>query len=155
MLFSRPSIHHHGPGVRQDYVPVLVEPAREARDETCVRSGLRFAESRNQALCVQCVVNENRVEELDVGPAEVCDGVLADVRNTEAKDHGDGQARVDELTCKRGLRRIVIVEVHLIGVHRQERKPGVVSRSDRSAQWVLIDIAHRKILEVSAVRANW
>ena len=58
---SGPSVHHHGPGVRQDCVAVLIEPACEARDETCMRSRLRCSKSRNQALCVQGVVNEDRV----------------------------------------------------------------------------------------------
>ena len=38
-----------------------------------------------------------------------------------------------KLATKLGLGRKVVVEMHLIGVHRQEREPGVVSRGDRSA----------------------
>ncbi|WP_345402244.1 hypothetical protein [Nonomuraea salmonea] len=49
-----------------------------------------------------------------------------------------------------GLGGEVGVEVVLVGVHRQEREPGVVGLADGAAHGVLVDVPDGEVLVVAA-----
>ena len=51
-------------------------------------------------------------------------------------------------------RGVLGVEVHLVGVHRQQREPGVVGLADGPAERVLVDVADVEVLEEPSVHLN-
>ncbi len=55
------------------------------------------------------------------------------------------------MTTEGGLLGVVVVEVHLIGVHGQQREPGIVGFGDRASEGVLVDLAFGKVFEVATL----
>ena len=56
----------------------------------------------------------------------------------------------DDALAELARLRVLGVEVHRVGVHRQQREPGVVGLADRAAGPVLVDVADLEVLVVAA-----
>jgi hypothetical protein len=89
------------------------------------------------------------MRQLDVGPAEVGDRLLADVGDAHADHQRHRERRGDDAAPELGLAAVLLVEMQRVGVHGQQREPDVVGLSDGAPGTVLVDIADREVLVVA------
>ena len=72
------------------------------------------------------------------------------VGDAHADHQRDGEGRADDAAAELAVLRVLLVEVHRMRVHRQQREPGVVGLGDGAAGAVLVDVADLEILVVAA-----
>src|SRR5690606_15466405 len=86
------------------------------------------------------------MRELHVVQAEVGERVLSDV--DDALPDGDRQRqRGDhERFAELRLSGVLRVEVRLVGVHAQQREPGVVGLADRATERMAVDVPDLEVL---------
>ena len=89
------------------------------------------------------------MRELDVGPAEVGDGLLAHVGDAHADHQRHRERRGDDAAAELGLAAVLLVEMQRVGVHGQEGEPDVVGLRDGAPGPVLVDIADREVLVIA------
>src|SRR5207248_3253807 len=118
-------------------------------DDALGRARLRLALCENLAFGIDRVADKDRRAQLDVGPAEIGDRLLADIGDAHPGDNRQGQAAVDDRPAELGFGGIGRIEMQRVLVHRQERKPSVVRLADRASGAVLVDIADREFLETA------
>src|SRR5436190_11784645 len=78
---------------------------------------------------------------------EVRERVLADVAHAHADGEREHERAVHETAAVLALAREVLVEMQRVGVHREEREPGIVEVADRPARPVLDELPDREVFE--------
>src|SRR5436190_4066309 len=89
------------------------------------------------------------MRELDVGPAEIGDRLLADVADAHARQQRHRERRGDDAAAELGVARILLVEVKRVLVHGEQGKPGVVGLRDGASRPMLVDVADREVLIIA------
>ena len=133
-----------------DDIAVLVAPGGAYGDHACRRPALRFPLVEDLRLAVKRVPGKQWMREADVLPAEVGDGLLADVGHAHAHQHRHRQGARDQWPPELACLGVFHVEVQRMGVHGQQGEPGVVGVRDGPAGAVFVDVTSLEILEVAA-----
>src|ERR1700709_1643552 len=100
----------------QRAVPLLAD--RAYGDEPLSRTGRRLALRQHLRFGVDGITDEHRRGDLDIVPAEIADGLLADVANAHAHHHRQRQAAIDKRSLELRLGRVLLVEMQRMLVHR-------------------------------------
>ena len=95
-------------------------------DDAGIGARFRLALAQHLALGIERVAGKHRMRELDVGPAEIGDRLLADVADAHADHQRHRERRGDDAAAELGVARVLLVEVQRVRVHGQQREPGVV-----------------------------
>src|SRR3546814_10790912 len=110
---------------------MIRRPPRSTRTDTLFpyttlfrsgRTGFGLTLVQNLALGIDRISVEYRRGQLDVGPAEIGDGLLAQVADAHPRDDGKGQRAVDQRLSELALRRVFGIEMQRVRVHRQQRR---------------------------------
>src|SRR5918999_3781225 len=128
---------------------MLIQSPRFHLDDANVGPGFRLALAQNKAFDMQCVTHEHRMVKPYPIPPEVRHRVLAHVANAHPQDQRKSEPGIYQRFSEFGSCRIVIVEMQLIRVHRQEREPDIVRLRDRSPEGKTIDVPHFEVLVVA------
>src|SRR5207249_12301868 len=129
-----PLSDHEDPVELDDRLASLVEPARTDPDESEPGPAARFADLGNLGLGVQRVSVEHRSGEADVLEAYL-ESVPARQVNEEARRNRDGQESVHDPPAEERFPRerpagVVLVEVDLVRVPREQSEPHIVRLCD-------------------------
>src|SRR3989442_12478523 len=130
-----PLADHEDPVEFDDGLASFVEPARPDPDESEAGPAAGFADLRDSGLGVQRVPVEDRTGEADVLQADL-EPVPARRVDEEARCNRDGQESVHDPSPEERFPRerpagVVLVEVNLVSVSRQEGEPHNVRLPDR------------------------
>ena len=89
---------------------------------------------------------KDRRHQPQVGPANVGDRLLADIRHANAGDNRQGR-QLSTTGRPNGQGRVNLIEVQRVLVHRQQRKPSIIGLADRAARAMFVNVADREILK--------
>src|SRR6266705_340361 len=129
-----PLADHEHPVEFDDGFASLVEPARPDPDESEAGPAAGFADLRDSGLRVQRVPVEDRAGEADVLQADL-EPVPARRVDEEARCNRDGQESVHDPPAEERFPRerpagVVLIEVYLVSVSRQQGAPHIVRLRD-------------------------
>src|ERR1700730_18594960 len=110
----------------------------------------RLALRKHLRLGVDRVSDEYGGGQLDVVPAEIADGFLADVAHAHSDDHRQRKTAIDQRSLELRLCGVLLVEMQGMGVHRQQREPRIVALGNGAAGTVFVDIADGEIVVIPA-----
>src|SRR3954469_1602503 len=149
-----PARHEHEPLELGDEHAVLVEHARVHLHRAAVGLRLRLALLEHLGLAEQRVAVEHRRRVLELLRGEIGDGLAADVGDAHPERQRVHERPDDDVAPLLRLRRVDVVDVQRVVVHRQQAEQVVVAFGDRLRRPVLVDVADFEVLEVAAVRVR-
>src|SRR4051812_2697276 len=130
---------------------VLGEHARVDLDRPAVGLRARLAQLEHLGLREQRVAVEDRRRVAELLGRQVRDGLAGDVRDAHAERQRVDVGPHHDVAALLGLRRVDVVDVQRVVVHRQQAEEVVVALGDGLGRPVLVDRALLELLEVAAV----
>src|SRR5436190_15804568 len=145
----RPTRDQDPPAQRQDALALLVDGPRLDVDHPPVALGRGRRHLQDLRLGVDRVAVEGGAEMHHLLVLQVGERVLADVAHAHADGEREHERAVHEAAAVLALAGEVLVEVQRVGVHGEEREPGVVEVADGAPRPVLDHLAHAEVFEVA------
>src|SRR5712692_10491765 len=145
--------HHDAARVLEHHRAVVLDAQGPEFDDAPLRLGLRLALVHDLALGVDGLALEQRVGQLDLVPAQG-EAVFARIRHAETGHNRNRQRRVHERPPELGLRRVVLIEMDLVGVVGQQGEPDVVGLGNRPPNPAAVDVADLEVLVKPALPAR-
>jgi hypothetical protein len=130
---------------------VLVEHAGVDADRPAVGLGLRLALLEHLGLAEQGVAVEHRGGVLELLGGQVGDRLPADVRHAHPERQRVDERPDDDVAALLRPRRVHVVDVQRMVVHRQQAEEVIVALGDGLRRPVLVDGPDLELLEVAAV----
>ena len=91
------------------------------------RTRLAFADRQDLALGIDRITVEHGGWHFNFVPAQIGDGLLADVRDAHPRDDRcKRQARIHQRLSELAVLGVFLIEMQWMLVHRQQREPGIV-----------------------------